>query len=297
MTSAAERQQIPIRGIFYMLATAVVMFPLLNASVKFLAADYSLVQIIFVRSVVHLLWMLVLFMPGMGLKLFVPNRLGLQLMRSLLQLLALVAFIVGLLYVPMTTATAIYFVGPLLVVAMAALLLGERVGIRRWFAVLAGFAGAMVIIRPGADDTHWAALLILLSALFYALYQVLTRRIADHDDFRVTAVFTILIAFVASTIAVPFYWITPVDWLDWLVFGGLGIFGGLGHLFVIKAYEHAEASVVGPFDYGQLLGVSVVGYLVFAEIADLWTWIGAAIIIASGIYVARREAVARKEAA
>ena len=280
-----------------MLATAVVMFPLLNASVKFLAADYSLVQIIFVRSVVHLLWMLVLFMPGMGLKLFVPNRLGLQLMRSLLQLLALVAFIVGLLYVPMTTATAIYFVGPLLVVAMAALLLGERVGIRRWFAVLAGFAGAMVIIRPGADDTHWAALLILLSALFYALYQVLTRRIADHDDFRVTAVFTILIAFVASTIAVPFYWITPVDWLDWLVFGGLGIFGGLGHLFVIKAYEHAEASVVGPFDYGQLLGVSVVGYLVFAEIADLWTWIGAAIIIASGIYVARREAVARKEAA
>ena len=112
MTTGAERHQIPIRGIFYMLATSLVMFPSLNASVKFLATDYSLVQIIFVRSIVHLGWMLVLFMPGMGFKLFATNRLGLQLARSLLQLLALVAFVVGLLYVPMTTATAIYFSGP-----------------------------------------------------------------------------------------------------------------------------------------------------------------------------------------
>jgi drug/metabolite transporter (DMT)-like permease len=294
MTSAAERRQIPVRGIFYMLATAIVMFPALNASVKFLAADYSLVQIIFVRSVVHLLWMLALFMPGMGLKLFATKRPGLQLMRSLLQLLALVAFVVGLLYVPMTTATAIYFSGPLIVVALAALMLGERVGIRRWLAVLVGFIGAMIIIRPGAEDTHWAAVLLLVSALFYALYQILTRRIADHDDFRVTAVYTILIAFVASTIAVPFYWVTPVGWVDWLVFGGLGIFGGLGHLFVIKAYEHAEASVIGPFDYGQLIGVTIVGYLVFGEIAGLWTWVGAAVIIASGLYITRREAAKRR---
>ena len=124
MIVAAERHQIPIRGICYMLATTLVMFPALNASVKFLATDYSLVQIIFVRSIVHLGWMLVFFMPGMGFKLFATNCLGLQLARSLLQLLALVAFVVGLLYVPMTTATSIYFSGPLIVVALAALLLG-----------------------------------------------------------------------------------------------------------------------------------------------------------------------------
>ncbi|MDP7345064.1 MAG: hypothetical protein QF767_17270, partial [Alphaproteobacteria bacterium] len=106
MTDATERRQIPLRGILYMLATAVVIFPLLNASVKFLAEDYSLVQIIWIRSVVHLLWMLVLFMPGMGLRLFAARRLKLQLTRSLLQLIALVCFIVGLLYIPMTTATA-----------------------------------------------------------------------------------------------------------------------------------------------------------------------------------------------
>ena len=271
-----------------MLATAVVVFPLLNASVKYLAADYSLVQIIWVRSVVHLLWMVVLFMPGMGLRLFATRRLKLQLVRSLLQLIALVTFVVGLVYIPMTTATAIFFTGPLMVVALAVAFLGERVGIRRWLAVLVGFLGALIIIRPGADGMHWASLLILASAFFYALYQVLTRRVADHDDFRVSAVYTILIALVVSTVAVPFYWETPIGWLDWLIFIGLGVLGGLGHLFVIQAYAHAQASIVGPFDYGQLLGVTIIGYLVFAEFPGLWTWIGAAVIIVSGIYVARR---------
>ncbi len=297
MTNVAERRQIPLRGILYMLATAVVIFPSLNASVKYLAADYSLVQIIWIRSVVHLLWMTLLFMPGLGFKLFATRRLKLQLTRSLLQLVALTSFVVGLLYIPMTTATAIFFTGPLIVVALAVPLLGERVGIRRWLAVLVGFIGALIIIRPGAEGTHWAALLILASALFYAIYQVLTRRVADHDDFRVSAVYTILVALVVSSIAVPFFWETPVGWLDWLVFGGLGILGGLGHLFVIKAYTHAEASFVGPFDYGQLLGATIVGYLVFAEFPDLWTWIGAAVIVVSGIYVARREALVRRRAA
>ncbi|MBT3928660.1 MAG: DMT family transporter [Rhodospirillaceae bacterium] len=288
-TDSAERRQIPLRGIFYMLATAVVVFPLLNASVKFLAADYSLVQIIWVRSIVHFLWMVMLFMPGMGWQLFRTQRLGLQLTRSALQLFALIAFVIGLVFLPMTTATSIYFTGPLMVVALAVPLLGERVGLRRWLAVLVGFLGALVIIRPGFEGMHWAALSLIASAFFYALYQILTRRAADHDDFRVSAVYTIVIALVISSIAVPFYWETPTGWLDWLVFSGLGIFGGLGHLFVIKAYEHAEASFIGPFDYGQLIGVTIIGYLVFAEFPDIWTWVGAAIIITSGIYVSRRE--------
>ncbi len=288
-TGSAERRQISLRGILYMLAVAVVIFPLLNASVKYLAADYSLVQIIWARSITHFLWMAVLFMPGLGWKLFATQRLGLQLTRSALQLTALITFVIGLVYLPMTTVTSIYFTSPLMVVALAVPLLGERVGIRRWLAVLIGFLGAVVIIRPGFEGMHWAVLSLLASAFLYALYQILTRRVADHDDFRVSAIYTIVIALVISSAAVPFYWRTPVNWLDWLVFSDLGILGGLGHLFVIKAFEHAEASFVGPFDYGQLIGVTIVGYLAFAEFPDLWTWIGAAIIIASGIYVSRRE--------
>ncbi|MFP6689532.1 MAG: hypothetical protein VCD31_09465, partial [Alphaproteobacteria bacterium] len=182
---------------------------MLNASVKYLAADYSLVQIIWVRSVVHLLWMVVLFMSGMGLVLFATRRLKLQLVRcSLLQLIALVTFVVDLVYIPMAAATAIFFTGLLMVVALAVPFLGERVGIRRW--------------------------------------------------------------------------------LDWLIFIGLGVLGGLGHLFVIQAYAHAQASIVGPFVYGQLFGVPIIGYLMFAEFPGLWTWIGTAVIVVTGIYVARR---------
>lgn len=288
-TDSAQRQQIPTRGILFMLATSIVVFPMLNSSVKYLAEDYSLVQIIWVRSIVHFLWMVVLFMPAMGWQLFATKRLGLQLTRSLLQLVALIAFVIGLMFIPITTVTAIYFTGPLMVVALAVPLLGERVGMRRWLAVLVGFIGALVIIRPGFEGTHWAALSIIASALFYAIFQILTRRVADHDDYRVTSVYTIVVALVVSSAAVPFFWETPIGWIDWLIFGGLGILGGLGHLFIVKAYTHARASVVGPFDYGQLIGVTIVGYLVFSEFPDLWTWIGAGIVISSGVYVAHRE--------
>ena len=154
MADAAKRYQVPLRGVFYMLVTAVVIFPLLNASVKYLAVDYSLVQIIWIRSVVHLVWMMVLFMPYLGLRIFATRRLKLQLVRSLLQLAALTSFIVGLLYIPMTSATAIFFTGPLIVVALAGPVLGERVGFRRRLAVLVGFAGALVIIHPDTLRCH-----------------------------------------------------------------------------------------------------------------------------------------------
>ncbi len=193
-TGSAERRQIPMRGILYMLAAAIVIFPLLNTSVKYLAADYSLVQIIWARSIAHFLWMAVLFMPGLGWKLFATQRLGLQLTRSALQLTALITFVIGLVYLPMTTVTSIYFTSPLMVVALAVPLLGERVGIRRWLAVLIGFLGAVVIIRPGFEGMHWAVLSLLASAFLYALYQILTRRVADHDDFRASAIYTIVIA-------------------------------------------------------------------------------------------------------
>ena len=287
MGSAAQRHQIPMRGILYMLITAVILFPALNASVKYLSQDYSLVQIIWMRSVIHFLWMVVLFMPVLGIKLFMTTRLKLQIARSFLQLTALTSFVVGLMYTPMTTAASIYFSGPLIVVALAAPLLGERVGLKRWIAVFIGFIGAVIILRPGGEGMHWASILILVSAALYALYQILTRIVADHDDFRVSSIYTVFVALIISTIAVPFFWVTPVNIVHWTIFIGLGVLGGLGHLFVIKAYEHAEASLVSPFDYGQLIGATILGFFLFSEFPDVWTWVGAGIIMLSGIYVAR----------
>ena len=280
-----------LRGILFMCLTAIVVFPLLNGMVKYLlAADYSVVQIMWIRSIVHLAWMMGLFMPYGGLRILRSTRPGLQLFRSALQFVSLVLFVIPLGYAPLTTLTMAFFTAPLMVVALSVPMLGERVGLRRWAAVAVGFVGVIVIFRPGGELLHWAVFLILGSAASYAIFQILTRRLAAQDDYRTTAIYTIIVALVATTAAVPFFWEWPRDPVHWVVFIGLGFLGGFGHFCVIKAYQYGRASVVGPFDYGQLIGAAVIGFVWFAEVIDLWTWLGAAMIVASGLYIARREA-------
>ncbi len=297
MSAAPHDARAPLVGVFYMCITTTVMFPSLNACVKYLTTDYHMAQIIWFRCVIHMLLMLALFWPTMGRALFVTHRPRLQMVRSTTQLVTFALIWVGLIYVPMTTVTMVLFTGPLMLVALSVPLLKERVGPRRWAAVFVGLAGVLIVLRPGAEVAHWASLLTLGGAFFYAIYQIQTRQLAAHDDPRTTAVYTIVVALVVTTIAVPFYWETPHTVVDGLVFIALGVFGGLAHFFVIKAFQYAEASVVGPFDYSQLIGATVLGYIVFDEFPDALTWVGAAIIVTSGLYVAHREALNQRAAA
>jgi drug/metabolite transporter (DMT)-like permease len=281
----------PLVAILFMCATTVVMFPSLNTAMKHLAIEYGVAQVIFMRSAGHMLIMLAMLMPGHGLAIFRTRRLGWQLGRSSLQCASTGFYTVALTFIPLTTATTVAFTAPLLVVALSGPMLGERVGPRRWAAVLVGFIGALVIIRPGGAVMHWADFLVIGSALCYAAYQLLTRRIALYDSARTTGIYTISISLLASAIAVPFFWTTPENLIDWGLFASMGVAGGLGHFFMVKAYQLGQASIVGPFDYGQLIGATFLGYLVFAEFPDLWTWVGAALLVGSGLYIARREAV------
>ena len=292
MTVAPARLDDSLRGIFFMCLTAIIVFPLLNGLVKYLLEnDYSVVQVMWMRSVVHLVWMLALFLPYGGLRILRSNRPGLQLVRSSLQFVALVLYIIALSQVKLTAVTMAFFTAPLMVVALSVPMLGERVGPRRWAAVAVGFAGAAVIFRPGGEVIHWSFLLVLGAAAAYALFQIQTRQLAAQDDYRTTAIYTIIVALVATTIAGPFFWTWPTELAHWAAFIGLGLLGGFGHFLVIKAYQYGRASVVGPFDYGQLIGAALVGFLWFGEVVDLWTWLGAALIVASGLYIARREAL------
>ncbi len=292
MNTGPARFDDSLRGILFMGLVAVVVFPLLNALVKYLLAnDYSVVQVMWMRSVVHLVWMLALFLPYGGLRILRSNRPGLQLVRSSLQFVALVLYIIALSHVKLTAVTMAFFTAPLMVVALSVPMLGERVGPRRWAAVAVGFAGAAVIFRPGGEVIHWSFLLVLGAAAAYALFQIQTRQLAAQDDYRTTAIYTIVVALVATTIAGPFFWTWPTELAHWAAFIGLGLLGGFGHFLVIKAYQYGRASVVGPFDYGQLIGAALVGFLWFGEVVDLWTWLGAALIVASGLYIARREAL------
>ncbi|MBM3483138.1 MAG: DMT family transporter [Alphaproteobacteria bacterium] len=284
----------PLIAILFMCATTVVLFPSLNTAMKHLASIYGVPEVIFMRSTGHMVIMLALLMPGHGFAIFRTQRLGWQLGRSALQGASTGLYTTALIFIPLTTATTVAFTAPLLVVALSGPMLGERVGPRRWAAVLVGFIGALIIIRPGGAVMHWADFLVIGSAACYAAYQLLTRRIALYDSSRTTGIYTIVVSLIVSAAIVPFFWTTPVSWIDWGLFASMGIAGGLGHFCMVKAYQYGQASMVGPFDYGQLIGAAVLGSLVFSEFPDLWTWIGAAILIASGIYIARREAVLTK---
>ena len=280
-----------LRAIFYMCLATVLLFPLLNATVKFLGEGFTVWQIIWVRSILHLGVMLVLCAPGYGLiKVFKTTRPMLQVIRSALQTGAMYFFMAALMSLPLATVTSITFTAAFMVVMLSIPMLGERVGIRRWAAVLVGFIGAIMIIRPGSLIEIRPALFALGAALCYAFFQILTRKLASHDDTRVTAVYTVLVTLAVATGIAPFDMSWPDDTTTWLLFAALGLIGGVSHFFLIKAYETGEASVLSPFDYGQLVGATLLGYFIWGDFPDGWTWLGIGIIIFSGIYIAHREA-------
>ena len=236
-----------LRGILLMSAAAL-MFPAMNGFAKFLAAEYSVVQIVWARNLGHLLFVLALFMPGRGfVSLMRSQRPGIQITRSVLLLTSTVLMFVGIKFIPLANATAIIFTAPLFVTVLAVLILREQVGLPRWIAVLVGFAGTLIVIRPGGDLFHWAAFLIIGSATSYAFYQILTRRIAGFDSPETTVVYSALVGTVLVSLLVPFEWKTPHSLLHIALFCGMGLIGGFGHYCIARAMVLAPASVVSPF--------------------------------------------------
>jgi drug/metabolite transporter (DMT)-like permease len=276
------------RAVVYMILTAL-LIPLLNASAKYLAASYPILEITWARYAGHFVYMVVFFAPRLGTGLLVSSRPGLQLMRSTLLCVSTLIFITALAYVPLTTATAISFTGPFIVTALAPLLLGERVTAARWLAVAVGFLGALVILRPGAGDVNPAAFLVLASAACSALYQIMSRKLAAHDRAETSITYIALAGFVLTSIPLPFIWKPPASFVDLLLFIGLGVFGGVGHYFLVRAFELAPAPFVSPFNYLGLIGAALLSVVVFGQFPDLWVWIGAAIIAGSGIFILLHE--------
>ena len=292
--SASMRRNVA-RGIQFM-CLAVLLMPVMNAMAKALTVDYPLAQVVWARFAGHFICMTLLFLPGRGWRLFASARPALQFARSAIMFASNGCFIAALSTVALATASAIMFTAPLMVTALSVPLLGERVGARRWSAVIVGLVGALIIIRPGLDApgfdaTGLGVLLLLFSAAAFALYQVLTRMLADRDAPETMIVYTALIAALAMSAVVPFLFVAPMDARDWLLFAALGVIGGFTQYFVVKALDCAPASVVSPYGYGELLVAALLGYAIFGDFPDEWTWLGAAVIAASGVYIAYREGV------
>ena len=277
-----------LRGILLMCA-GVALFPLMNAEVKLLAARYPVIEITWARFTGHLIVMLIIFLPQYGRRLIATRRPLVQLARSALMLVSNGVFVAAIGKVPLATASAIGFTSPLIVTALSVPLLREQVGWRRWSAVCVGFCGALLIIRPGAGLHDPAVALLLVSSGAYALYQIATRFVMAHDSPATGIIFAALLGSLGTTLVLPLVFVAPRNLLDLAMFLSLGCLGGLGHFLVIKAFQAAPASVIAPLGYVELIGTAILGYLIFANFPDALTWVGALVIIASGLYIAMRE--------
>lgn len=271
-------------GILF-ICLAGLLFPMMNGAAKALGADYSSLQISWARAFGHVVFMLAAFMPRHGIGLLRSRRPGLQLARSATLFVSNLCFFFAIAYVPIAKAAAISMTAPLIVAILAWPILGERTTLARVVALGIGFAGVLTVIRPGTAVFHFASLFVLASATCYGLYQILTRIIAAADPPETSTVYSSMVGAFGIMLALPFVWETPASLLDVALFCSLGVLGALGHYCVAQALGYAPANVVSPFQYFQLLGSVAVGWLVFSELPDALTWMGAAVIVLSGLFI------------
>ena len=284
-----------IKGIPLAMA-AVFCFAIMDTAAKYLGQFYPVLALVWARYMVHMLIMLVWLGPTMKLNLVRTSRPMLQILRGLFLVGSTCFFFQALRKMPMAEASAIGFMAPLLVTLLAVPILKEKISRRRWIAVIAGFIGVMVIIRPGGKVFSPVALLPLATALCFSLYQIITRQVHTENP-RTSLFYSALVGSVALTVvlvgshlAAPFPLYAPTPWHGALIFA-LGAIGGVGHLVLIRALRKAPASVLAPFYYTQLVWIILFGYLAFSDLPDGWTLLGIFVIVGSGLYVAYGERV------
>jgi drug/metabolite transporter (DMT)-like permease len=289
ITEPADRSE-RLKAIGYMVA-AIVVFSLLDATAKYLVdrAAVPVPQVVFLRFAFHVLFSLAVLWPFAFRPSLSSKKPGLQLLRSLFMLGSTGFNFVALKYLQLDQTITIFFLTPLLVAALAGPLLGEWVGWHRMLAILAGFAGVLVVMHPGIGTVHWAMLLALIATLGYAFYNLATRYLAAFDPASVTQTYTPLAGVLLLAPFAVGVWHWPDGAGQWLLLASLGFWGGLGHWLLILAHRSAPAAVLAPFIYLGLIWMSAAGFLVFGDVPTEWTLAGAAIVILSGLYLLARE--------
>lgn len=263
------------------------MFVLMDTCAKYLVGIYPILQVVWARYFFQVLILTVVLAPQLKSALRTQS-LPFQLMRSLFLLGATLCFFSGLRTLQVAEAGAIMFTAPLILTALAPLVLKEKVGLRRMISVLIGFVGALIIIRPGMGTFAAGAFWVLAAAVCYACYQLSTRALSHQDSVLTTLFYSALLGGLIMSAVVPFDFHQP-DLAGWAVMAAAGLFGTLGHFCMIKAFTHAEASKIAPYSYTNLIWATLIGFLFFGTLPDAWTYVGAAIIIGSGLYIQHRE--------
>lgn len=272
-----------------LIVSAMFIFAVQDGITKHLATTYAAPQILWIRFSFFVLFALVYSMRTKPLRACLSsNAPVLQIIRSLVIVAEIGIFILAVRHLPLAETHALFASFPLMVTAIAAIFLKEAVGIRRWSAIIVGFVGVLIILRPGTDAIAPAALLALLCAFMFAGYQVITRLVSKYDDSETSITYMAVVGLVTMTALGPFFWKTPdADGWTWLLI--LAVTATLGHFLLIKALEFAPASLLQPFNFTLLVFASTVGYFAFGDVPDAWTVVGAIVIVSSGIYTVLRE--------
>lgn len=268
---------------------AMLLFAVMDSCAKALLERYPTTQVVWARFASQTFLISVIFLPSLWRRMQSAN-LPVQVLRSVFHLAATASFFLALNFMPLAEAVAVFEVSPLLITILAALVLREHVGPRRWAGVVIGLMGALVIIRPGLDVFQPAALLPLLAASCMAGFQISTRFLGGADSIWTTMIWSGGVGFVVTSAVVPFYWVTPTL-ADAALMATFGWIGFLGHTCLVYALAQAPASVLAPYNYVGFIWASLLAFLIFGEVPDSVTLLGAGIIIGAGVYVWYRERV------
>ena len=262
--------------------------PVMDGFAKYLSDDLPILQITWARYFFTVAFVFPIMLFFYKKQLVWSDKPKLQIFRGLILLSANICFFYAISVISLAKALTLAFIAPLIVTAFSPILLGEKVGFRRWTAVAVGFIGSLIVIRPGFLEFNLASMAALATGFFYGFYLIITRKLSTSDNPLLTLLITGMVGALLVSLIIPFYWVKPTL-NQWSLMGGIGVFACIGHLFLILSLKYADASKLAPLGYTEIIPNVIIGYYFFSELPDNWTYLGLFIIVLSGLYVSRRE--------
>ena len=265
------------------------MLPIMDGFAKYLSSTLPVLQITWSRYFFTVVIALPIMFFFFRKNLTWTEQPKLQLIRGLLLLCANVLFFYSISIISLAKALTLAFIAPLIVTVLSPVLLGEKVGLRRWVAVIIGFIGSLIVIRPGFVEINLASIAALGTGVLYGFYLIVTRKLHNSDHPLLTLLLTGVVGAILGTMIVPTVWVQPTI-TEWYMMFAIGFFASIGHLFLILSLRYADASKLAPFGYFEIVTNIIIGFYFFNHFPDNWTFLGLFIIISTGIYIFRREA-------
>jgi drug/metabolite transporter (DMT)-like permease len=274
-------------GIYFMIL-AVFLFSCMDALIKWTAADYPIGQIVFFRNIFAFIPVMIFVRQAGGITVLRTKNIGGHLVRGFVGVTAMICVFTAFALMPLGEAVALSLSGPIFLTALSVPMLGEKVGVRRWSAVLVGFIGILVMTRPGAGVFQPAALFAIGGALFYALAMISVRRLNQTESAAAIVFYFTVFAAAIGALSLPFQWTSP-DLEGFVMLVGIGLIGGLAQLAMTQAFRLSPVALIAPFDYGALVFALSFGYMIWGDVPDGYIVVGSLIVIASGLYILHRE--------